>query len=115
MIAPTGPGGKPLDVGLSPRPAYYSARCAGVDALGASGYSPKQDKRTRRRYGAAARGNHLAMLPAATKAVPKDAIARPSATVSAVLSSRIFSEDCFMGPPVLLEIIPEAIACSHAG
>src|ERR1700676_1370832 len=39
-------------------------------------------------------------------AVPKEAIARPSATASAVRSSRILSEDCCMGPPIILRNNP---------
>jgi hypothetical protein len=59
--------------------------------------------------------SYLAMYAAATIAVPKDAIARPSTSAKAVRSSRILFEGRGISVSDLLRIIPEMIACSRSG
>ena len=48
-------------------------------------------------------------------AVPKDAIARPSATASAVRSSRTLFDGRGINVSDILRTIPEMIACSEFG
>jgi hypothetical protein len=55
------------------------------------------------------------MYAAATIAIPKDAIARPSASAKAVRSSRILFEGRGISVSDILRTIPEMIACSELG
>jgi hypothetical protein len=65
------------------------------------------------RRGAALAPAYLAMYAAAMIAVPKHAIARPSAMASAVLSSRLFGDGCGMNSPINSpKVIRQTIACS---
>ena len=59
--------------------------------------------------------SYLAMYAAAPIAVPKDAIARPSASAKAVRSSRILFEGRGISVSDSLRIILEMIACSRVG